>query len=277
MNLIEEFLKVKEDNLSSPLTIKNYRIDLTQFLPFLFDKEVDKIEIEDLKQVTILKTRDALLQLQKDKGYTITTINRRMASFKALMTHYSTLNGFPNVTHSMRSFNDTRLKEVEFIPNHDVKNIIERAKARDTQLYFIMGMLFNTGLRSAELLSLTVENVYEDCIIVVGKGGKMRRVELNTIAKDSLKTYLKEKSITEGRLLDMSYVTLRRRYASFLKECDIECSRLHTTRRSFASNLIANGASLTDVSSLLGHSTTATLEKHYLGSKTKKLTVGLLD
>lgn len=277
MNLIEDFLKVKKDNLSSELTIKNYRIDLIQLLPLLFNKRVEEINIEDLRGVTILKVRDTLLKLQKDKNYTVTTINRRMASLKALMSHYSVLHGFPNVLHDMKAFNDTRLHEVEFIENEDVKKIVEKAKKTSPQMYLIMGMLFNTGLRSAELLSLRAENVHEDCIIVEGKGGKMRRVELNTIAKDCLKTYLNENSRTSGVVLNMPYVTLRRHYTRFLKSCNIECSKLHTTRKSFASNLIAKGASLTDVSSLLGHSTTSTLEKHYLGSNTKKITVSLLD
>ena len=277
MNLVEEFLQSKRDNLSSDLTIKNYRIDLNQFLPLMFNKKVEEVTIEDLKGVTILKTRDTLLKLQKDKGYTVTTVNRRMASFKSLMSHYSARNGFPNALHDMKSLNDTRLKEIEFIANDDVKKIIEKAKRTSSEMYLIMGLLFNTGLRSAELLSLKVENVHEDCIIVEGKGGKMRRVELNSIAKDSLKTYLEEKNKTSGNVLDLQYATLRRRYARFLKSCNIECSKLHTTRKSFASNLVAKGASLTDVSSLLGHSTTSTLERFYLGSNTKQLTVSLLE
>lgn len=277
MNLVEDFLQAKRDNLTSDLTIKNYRIDLNQFLPLMFNKKVEDVTIEDLKGVTILKTRDTLLKLQADKGYTVTTINRRMASFKSLMSHYSARVGFPNTLHDMKSLNDTRLKEVEFIANDDVKKIIEKAKRTSTEMYLIMGLLFNTGLRSAELLSLKVENVHEDCIIVEGKGGTMRRVELNTVAKDSLKTYLDKERKTSGNVLDMQYVTLRRRYTRFLKSCNIECSKLHTTRKSFASNLVAKNAPLTDVAQLLGHSTTATLEKHYLGSNTKQLTVSLLE
>lgn len=277
MNLIETFLQAKKDNLSSELTIKNYRIDLVQFLPIMFNKSVEEVTIDDLKQVTILKTRDSLLKLQAQNNYTVTTINRRMASFKSMVGYYSSKYGFPNNIRQMRPLNDTRLKEVEFIENENVKRIIEKARKTSPQMYLIMGLLFNTGLRSAELLSLKIENVHEDCIIVEGKGGRMRRVELNTIAKDCLRAYLNTTDRKQGNVLDMQYVTLRRHYTKFLKQLNIDCSKLHTTRKSFASNLIAKGASLTDTATLLGHSTTATLEKHYLGSNTKAMTVSLLD
>ena len=279
MTITEQFLKAKKENLASQLTIKNYGIDLKQLLPRLFNKKEEEITIDDLKSITTLKLRDTLEQLRKENNYTVTTINRRLASFKALMSYYSRLYGFPNTVHEMKAFNDTRLHEIEFIPNDDVKRVVEKAKLHSTKMYLIMGLLFNTGLRSAELLSLKRENVHEDCIIVEGKGGKMRRVDLNQTAKDCLTLYLKENPQTQGILLPMRYETLRRQYASFLKKCNIDCSRVHTARKSFATNLIQKGGIdvIPDVSKLLGHSDISTVQKHYLGSSTRSLTVNLLN
>lgn len=277
MNMVEEFLKAKRENLASDLTIKNYKIDLIQFLPIVFEKELDKVQSEDLKDLTILKTREALLKLQAENNYTVTTLNRRLASFKSFCKYWCGVYNISNPLHNMKKFNDTRIHEVEFISNEDAKKIVQKAKNTSSEMYLIMGMLFNTGLRSAELLSLTAENVHEDCIVVIGKGNKLRKVELNSIAKDCLSRYITENDIKQGALLKIPYVTLRRRYTRFLAKCNIDCSRLHTTRKSFATNLIEKGASLTDVSSLLGHSSTSVLEKHYLGSSTKRITVSLLD
>lgn len=279
MTISEQFLQAKKENLASQLTIKNYAIDLKQLLPRLFNKEEQDITVDDLKTVTTLKLRTVLEQLKEENGYTVTTINRRLASFKALMAYYSGMHGFPNVVHSMKAFNDTRLHEVEFIPNEDVKRVVEKAKQHSPKMYLIMGLLFNTGLRSAELLTLKVENIHEECIIVEGKGGKMRRIELNQTAKDCLKTYINENPKKEGVLLPMRYETLRRNYTSFLKKCDIDCSRVHTARKSFATNLIQKGGIevIPDVSKLLGHSDIQVLQKHYLGSSTRSLTVNLLN
>lgn len=279
MTISEQFLQAKKENLASQLTIKNYSIDLKQLLPKLFNKKEEDITIEDLKEVTTLKLRNVLEQLKEENNYTVTTINRRLASFKALMAYYSGIYGFPNVVHSMKAFNDTRLHEVEFIPNDDVKQVVEKAKQHSPKMYLIMGLLFNTGLRSAELLSLKRENVHEDCIIVEGKGGKMRKIELNQTAKDCLKVYLNANPRLRGNLLTIRYETLRRQYTSFLKDCNIDCSRLHTARKSFATNLIQKGGIdvLPDVSKLLGHNSIRTLEKHYLGSNTRSLTVSLLE
>lgn len=279
MTITEQFLQAKKENLASQLTIKNYNIDLKQLLPRLFNKKEEEITVDDLKTITTLKLRDTLEQLRKENNYTVTTINRRLASFKALMSYYSRLYSFPNTVHEMKAFNDTRLHEIEFIPNDDVKKVVEKAKLHSTKMYLIMGLLFNTGLRSAELLTLKVENIHEDCIIVEGKGGKMRRVDLNQTAKDCLTLYLKENPQTQGVLLPMRYETLRRQYASFLKKCNIDCSRVHTARKSFATNLIQKGGIdvIPDVSKLLGHSDISTVQKHYLGSSTRSLTVNLLN
>lgn len=280
MNLLEEFLKNKEDNGLSQLTIKNYRIDLTQFLPYLFNKCLEDINVTDLKLVTIKQTKTRLEQLQAENNYTPTTINRRLASFKSFMTYHCRTKNIENAVHTMRAFNDTRLHETEFIELEDVKKILEKAKRTDTEMYYVLGMLFNTGMRSAELLSLTIEDVHEDCIVVVGKYGKMRRVELNSIAKDCIKSYVKLKGVERGKILNMPYVTLRRHFTKFLRKCNVNCSSLHITRKSFATNLIEKGGHnvITDVAKLLGHANgSQTLEKHYLGSTTKKVTVSLLE
>lgn len=279
LTLTEEFLKAKKENLSSQLTIKNYGIDLKQTLPLIFNKKEEDIIVEDLKFVTSLKVRKVLEKLMNDNNYSVTTINRRLASFKAFMGYFSAKYNFPNTIHSMKKFNDTRVHEIEFIPNDTVKELVKRAKAESPKMYLIIGLLFNTGLRSAELLSLKLENVHEDCIVVEGKGGKMRRVELNAVARDCLATYLSTVDIKSGNIIQMRYETLRRQYTRFLKKQNVDCSRLHTARKSFATNLIEKGGVevIPDVAKLLGHSSIQTLQSHYLGSSTKKLTVSLLD
>lgn len=279
MTVTEEFLKAKKENLSSKLTIKNYSIDLKQTLPLIFNKREEDIVIDDLKTVTSLKVRKVLENLMQEKGYTVTTINRRLASFKAFMGYFSARYNFPNTIHSMKKFNDTRVHEIEFIPNDTVKVLTSRAKEVSPKMYLIIGLLFNTGLRSAELLTLTRENIHDDCIVVEGKGGKMRRVDLNSTAKECIDYYLSHNNVKSGVMLPMRYETLRRNYSSFLKKNNIDCSRLHTARKSFATNLIQKGGVdvIPDVAKLLGHSSIQTLQSHYLGSSTRKLTVNLLD
>lgn len=280
MNILEEFLQNKRDNCSSPLTIKSYSIDLTKFLPFLLDKSLGDITVSDLETLTILNVRNKLLLAQEKENLSVSTINRRLASLKSLMSYCASTYNIHNGIKTMKSLPDTRIKEVEYIEQEQVKALINKAKSdQDIEMYYILGMLFNTGLRSAELLSLEVEMCGEDYIIVYGKGGKLRRVELNTVARDCLKTYLETFNIKQGKILNMSYVTLRRHFSKYLKKFGINCSRMHTTRRSFTTNLIEKGGVdiLPDVAEMLGHSSIQTLEKHYLGSRTKKITVSLLD
>lgn len=140
----------------------------------------------------------------------------------------------------------------------------------------ILATLLLTGLRSAELLSLTIGSIAglpgERRIRVVGKGGKSRTVPIEEPLHDVIDQYLRSRQIRfpTTRLgprlalfADRHGNPLRRgglQYlvASTLKRAGLEGRRspgamVHAMRHTFATKLAENGATATEIMNLLGH------------------------
>jgi integrase/recombinase XerD len=139
----------------------------------------------------------------------------------------------------------------------------------------MLEVLYATGLRVTELVSLTIEqlNMRQGLIRCIGKGNKERLVPLGEVALDWLQDYLLESRplLLNGRLTDDLFPTQRgkamtrqafwyliKRYA-FLADIDKELSP-HTLRHAFATHLLNHGADLRVVQLLLGHSDLSTTQ-----------------
>ena len=136
-------------------------------------------------------------------------------------------------------------------------------------------LLYATGLRVSELLALSPSaiTVGEAVILVRGKGGKERIVPLSPIAVAAAERLLagREKPGGEpGRWLfpgrDRRRPMTRQGLALLLKQAalvaglDPALVSPHVLRHSFATHLLANGADLRSLQTLLGHSAIATTE-----------------
>ncbi len=165
-------------------------------------------------------------------------------------------------------------------------------KIRNTCL---MELLYATGMRVTELVSLPVSSARGDprMLLVLGKGGKERMVPLSPPAREALADWLKardtaeEKAISKGgqasRFLFPSrgksgHLT-RHRFFLLVKELAVEGGvspekvTPHTLRHAFATHLLANGADLRSIQTLLGHADVATTEiyTHVLDERLSEL------
>lgn len=279
MNLLESYLNFKRDiQEASEKTIKAYRNDLNTLLPILFKKSISDIEIEDLKTLEPIHVKTTLKDLAEKSKLTVTTINRKLSAVKDFYGFYANKHGFENVLKNMKKENDTRIKEYNYLSLDTMKELIEDAKHHSARDYYIMAVLFSTGLRSKELLDIKKEWISEDSIIVVGKRGKMRVVPLPEVAKKAISAYLAERGQHEGKMLDLSYSGLRFIYKNYcLKHGVQEAGKVHRSRHSFASNLVNNDINnLQAVSEILGHSNVSTTASFYLHSDKKKQVINSL-
>lgn len=153
-------------------------------------------------------------------------------------------------------------------------------KLRNTCL---MELLYATGMRVSELVSLPVSAARGDprMLLIAGKGDKERLVPLSPPARDALAQWLacrdktetaqaREKGIPESRFLFPSrgkagHLT-RHWFYLLIKDLavqgGIEPAKVtpHTLRHAFATHLLANGADLRIIQTLLGHADIATTE-----------------
>ena len=130
-------------------------------------------------------------------------------------------------------------------------------------------ILYHTGIRQAELLSLKDSNIDNGngVIKVFGKGGKERIIPVNRELLDLISGYIKVKcSLFEksekllvnktGKPLYPKYLyNVVKKYLSFVTTIDKRSP--HVLRHTFATHLTGNGADLNAVKELLGHSSLA--------------------
>lgn len=156
-------------------------------------------------------------------------------------------------------------------------------------------VLYATGMRVSELVSLPVAAARGDprMLLISGKGGKERMVPLSPPARAALESWLairdaaEEEARTKGRPPSRHLFPSRGKaghltrhaFYGLIKELAVEAgvppSRVtpHTLRHAFATHLLANGADLRSIQTLLGHADLATTEiyTHVLDARLQEL------
>src|SRR6266702_4694200 len=187
----------------------------------------------------------------------------------------------------------------------DVDRLLARAKEltetdaspaqrlRALRLYCLLEVLYATGLRVSELVSLPLSAARRDArmIVVRGKGNKERLVPLNEASRQAMADYLaamealnpEKKKAAPSKWLFPSFGEsghlTRQHFARDLKELAAASGlppRLvspHVLRHAFASHLLHNGADLRIVQTLLGHTDISTTQiyTHVVEERLKSL------
>ncbi|WP_276532834.1 site-specific tyrosine recombinase XerD [Photobacterium damselae] len=155
----------------------------------------------------------------------------------------------------------------------DAPNVDDPIELRDKAM---LELLYATGLRVTELVSLTMENISlrQGVVRVVGKGDKERLVPMGENAVDWIEQFLAqgrpmllgEKSsdvvFPSKRAQQMTRQTFWHRIKHYAVLAGIDADTLspHVMRHAFATHLLNYGADLRVVQMLLGHSDLSTTQ-----------------
>ncbi len=160
---------------------------------------------------------------------------------------------------------------------------------RAARLACLVEMLYATGLRVSELVTLPMSAARRDArfIVVRGKGNKERLVPLNDAAKRATANYLallaQPKTGAKSKWLfpsfgESGHLTrqhLARELKALATAAGLRASQIspHVLRHAFASHLLHNGADLRVVQTLLGHADISTTQiyTHVLEERLKSL------
>ena len=168
------------------------------------------------------------------------------------------------------------LSEAEVTALLDAARAPGKKGAPDIRLICLMELLYATGMRVTELVTLPVAAARGEprMILVKGKGGKERMVPLSPPARDALKAWLvvrddDETSKGSPYLFPSSgkdgHLT-RVRFHQIIKDLSVRAGvspakvSPHTLRHAFATHLLAHGADLRSIQQLLGHANVSTTE-----------------
>ncbi len=256
---------IAEKNVS-PYTVRNYRREIEQFLGFLKEQGIDSWDEVDRH---ILRRYLAWLQAQ---GYAKASITRRISELRSFC-RYLVREGILEV-NPIRAISSPRVPKR--LPNYLELEEVEALLAapdptspqglRDRA---ILEVLYASGLRVSELVSLNLRNVnlYRGEIRVWGKGAKERVALLGGPACRALKRYiqdgrpklLRENKPTNALFLNRSGGRLSTRSVSNILDKYAKLAGLerrvtpHVIRHTFATHLLDGGADLRTVQELLGH------------------------
>lgn len=273
-DLLDEFCDSLwlEDGLSRN-TLESYRRDLDKFAAWL----------QQQRQATILEATHADIQgflahLVGTEKARATSTSRAISSLKRLFRYLLRQNrvsvdptlqiATPKLPRSLpKSLTE---QDVELLL--DAPDVQTPLGLRDRAM---LEVLYATGLRVSELVTLTVAQVSLDMgvVRVMGKGSKERLVPLGEEALDWIRRYLAEGRpvLLAGKLCDALFVTHRgagmtRQMFWYLIKKHAKHGGLHkplsphTLRHAFATHLLNHGADLRVVQMLLGHSDISTTQ-----------------
>ena len=135
----------------------------------------------------------------------------------------------------------------------------------------VLELLFGTGIRLAELITLSDAdvNLYEQTIKVFGKRSKERIIPVNVSLMKLLKQYIEEKSkqnfqnlsqkllvTSEGKAAYPKLIyRIVKKYLAYISTNEKKSP--HVLRHSFATSLLNKGADLNAIKELLGHASLA--------------------
>lgn len=270
------FLSVEKG--SSGNTVQAYRNDLQQFdlyLTGLMGNGKPR-DWEKLERDLIV---DYLLMLKTEKDYAEATVARKVAAIKSFF-QYMQAEGLIR-TNPAESLESPRVGRTLPKPLSvtEVDELLEQPQKRNTpegkRDRAMLELLYATGLRVTELVSLDVEDVnmsgpYVRCM---GKGSKERTIPIHEQAAAAVADFINEgraplvKNRKENalfvnrrgeRLTRQGFWLILKHYA---KEANISTPVTpHTLRHSFATHMLRGGMNLRHVQELLGHANISTTQ-----------------
>ena len=270
---------------ASPYTVRNYTTDLLGFFHFLRDRDIDS-----LKDVDRHVLRDYLSYLM-EKGFVKASIARKLSairSFYRYLLREEIISVSPVADTSSPKL-DRRLPS--FLTIEEVKRLLEAPDLSTPQGLrdrALLELLYASGLRVSELVSLNLEQVNLDTneVRVWGKGSKERIVLMGQPAARALSTYLTRgrpellgKKGTSalflnrygGRLIERRVQRILEKYAGVAGIG--RRVHPHMLRHTFATHLLDGGADLRVVQELLGHASLSSTQiyTHVSQSQAKKV------
>jgi integrase/recombinase XerD len=152
----------------------------------------------------------------------------------------------------------------------------DSARADATRLHALVEVLYATGLRVSELVSLPANVALRDerFFVVRGKGGKERLLPLSEKARATMRAWMKERRRIPGLAASpwlfpassesghLPRQVFARELKGLAARTGIASSKIspHVLRHAFASHLLQNGADLRAVQQLLGHADISTTQ-----------------
>lgn len=295
---VDSFLNhlVVEKGFSSN-TLEAYRNDLDQFIEFVRDRnhvsnsgnDVNGAPLakEDWRLVDLSLLTDYVSSLRNKKSYRDTTTARKVAALKSFFNFLVQEEAIEHDPTEFLSAPRVGRSLPKYLSEEEVERLLTQAAKQGSpegkRDWAMLELLYATGLRVSELVSLNIHdvNLHEGYIRCMGKGSRERIAYLYPRAIQVLQAYIdearpvlvgsdkgKKGSSMEERALFVNYRgdrltrqwvwTILKNYAT--KAALSKTITPHILRHSFATHMLRRGAPLRHVQELLGHASITTTQ-----------------
>lgn len=260
---ITKFSKYQANIERSPVTIKAYYDDLTQFNRYLEKKYNGPVYLEDISQKDL---ENYLYYLKEVRGNQPISRKRVLGCMRSFFGHaYKNEWCEQNVSAKLEPIK-VQQKERQYLSEKEVSQFVDAIEHKLIRL--VAQTLYYTGMRISECLNLQVDDVnLEENMIHIrhGKGNKDRFVPINAKLKELLVDYKDNWKVeSEYFFATQNTGTLSKtRVAKVFRDTNEALGwkknvTAHILRHSFASKLVQNDVHLVKISKLLGHSSLKT-------------------
>ena len=274
--------KVKQ---ASSNTVFSYMRDIRQYSQWM--RNTEGRTVLDATQMNIA---DYLAHL-KEEGRSAATVSRGLASLKNFYS-YAVSTGFLEESPVSADIRVDRgeKKLPQILTGSEVEKLLAQPACVDAKGYRDKAMLevmYATGIRVSELIELNVDDVNLDLKTVkCGSSRNARAIPLYPAALRALTVYLRDvrDTMVQDPLEHALFVNVNGKRISrqgFWKILKFYQSKAHidkeitphTLRHSFAVHLLENGADLSSVKELMGHSDISSTQMytHMINSKIKSV------
>lgn len=259
-------------------TVESYLSDLFDFSKFASEEQVD-----DPAEVDSFFVTD-YLEFCRSRALSDSTISRRLSSLKGFFAFLKN-RGLTN-QNPLAKFDNPRERDTypDYLDVSEVRRLLDQPDTetnRGIRDRAILEVLYGTGVRVSELVSLTTDNVLRDrnSLRVLGKGRKERIVPLGREALDWLDRYFETyrfevdpDGTREEVFLQREGGTISRNriwqiVKDYSRKAGLNEVSPHTLRHTFATHLLQNGADIRSIQKMLGHSDVGTTADFYLHMK----------
>ena len=276
--MIEKYLRyLKIERNASVHTITSYKNDLTSFNNFCKTQfEITPSNV-DINLITRLTLRLWLGNLSEE-GLAKSSIARKVAALKSFFK-YCFKRGYieKNPAHLLVIPKKEKTLPKTVTPDDIVRLLesIDISSPQGLQDRAILEILYSTGIRVSELVSLNILDVdlRSSQISVIGKGNKQRMIPIGSTAHRIMKEFLRERSKLYGKRTDADAHralflaasgqriydrSIRHTVERYLKiHSEVTQKSPHVLRHSFATHMLDNGADIRIIKEFLGHSNLA--------------------